>query len=157
MASLARTRLLTSALRARPAPRLAQLSQIRNSSSEHGQETFEAFTERYVSFFQSAQDLFEVQRGLNNCFSHDLVPAPSVCEAALRAARRVDDYATAVRIFEGIREKVENSKQYQAYLEELKGVREELGECSAEGDFLRRIKHALSGVDTKEELYPSSS
>ncbi|KAF8586084.1 cytochrome c oxidase [Ramaria rubella] len=97
------------------------------SSSGHGQESFEAFTARYVSFFQSAPDLFEVQRGLNNCFAHDLVPAPSVIEAALRAARRVDDYATAVRVFEGIKEKVENKGQYDQYVQELKGVREELG------------------------------
>ena len=48
-------------------------------------------------------------------------------EAALRAARRVDDYATAVRIFEGVKEKVENKTQYEAYLSELKGIREELG------------------------------
>ena len=65
---------------------------------------------------------------MNNCFAHDLVPSPGVIEAALRAARRVDDYATAVRVFEGVREKVENKEQYNAYLEELKGVREELGE-----------------------------
>jgi cytochrome c oxidase subunit 5a len=99
----------------------------RYASSAHGQETFEQFTERYVSFFGAAQDLFEVQRGLNNCFSHDLVPAPAVVEAALRAARRVNDYATAVRVFEGVKEKVENNKQYQLYLDELKPVREELG------------------------------
>ena len=48
-------------------------------------------------------------------------------EAAVRAARRVNDFATAVRVFEGVREKVENKQQYQAYLEELKGLREELG------------------------------
>jgi cytochrome c oxidase subunit 5a len=96
-------------------------------SSSHAQESFESFTERYVTFFQNAEDLFEVQRGLNNCFAHDLVPAPSVIEAALRASRRVNDYATAVRIFEGIKEKVENKSQYQAYLEELKPVRDELG------------------------------
>jgi len=95
------------------------------------------FSNRYVSFFQNVQDLFELQRGLNNCFAHDLVPSPAVVEAALRAARRVDDYSTAVRIFEGIREKVENKTQYQAYLEELKPVREELG------------------IQTKEELYSS--
>jgi len=49
----------------------------------------------------------------------------------------VDDYATAVRIFEGIKEKVENKGQYDQYLEELKTVREELG------------------IETKEELYSS--
>lgn len=130
------SRILTSTLRAaaRPvfSPRLAatvtlSFNQVRLSSSE-SQETFETFSNRYVSFFSSAQDLFEVQRGLNNCFAHDLVPSPEVIEAALRAARRVDDYATAVRVFEGIKEKVENKQQYEAYLAELKPVREELGD-----------------------------
>ncbi|KAF8079245.1 cytochrome c oxidase subunit VA-domain-containing protein [Lyophyllum atratum] len=108
-------------------------------ASGHAQESFESFSERYVNFFENAEDLFEVQRGLNNCFAHDLVPSTSVVEAALRAARRVNDYSTAVRVFEGIKEKVENKQQYQAYLDELKGVREELG------------------VNTKEELYGISS
>jgi len=121
---------LAALLRARPAVCRVAPAFARPSSSAPHQETFESFTERYVQFFQQAQDLFELQRGLNNCFSHDLVPAPSVIEAALRAARRVDDYATAVRVFEGVREKVENKQQYQAYLEELKGVREELGTSS---------------------------
>lgn len=75
------------------------------------------------------------QRVLNNCFSYDLVPSPSVIERALRACRRVNDYATAVRVFEGLKHKVENKEQYQAYLEELKDVREELG------------------IDLKEELF----
>lgn len=43
----------------------------------------------------------------------------------------MDDYATAVRIFEGVKEKVENKTQYEAYLNELKGVREELGKMSS--------------------------
>jgi hypothetical protein len=41
------------------------------------------------------------QRNLNNAFAYDLVPSTSVVTAALRAARRVNDYPTAVRIFEG--------------------------------------------------------
>jgi cytochrome c oxidase subunit 5a len=65
---------------------------------------------------------------LNNCFAYDLVPSTSVIEAALRAARKVDDYATAVRILEGVKEKVENKGQYQAYLDELKPIITELGE-----------------------------
>lgn len=97
------------------------------SASGHAQESFESFSERYVEFFKNAEDLFEVQRGLNNCFAHDLVPSPSVVEAAVRAARRVNDYATAVRVFEGVKEKVENKSQYEAYVQELKPLREELG------------------------------
>ncbi|KAJ7511779.1 COX5A-domain-containing protein [Mycena galericulata] len=104
--------------------------------SDHPQETFESFTQRYVEFFNQAEDVFEVQRGLNNCFAHDLVPAPSVIEAAVRASRRVDDFATAVRVFNGVKVKVENKKQYQEYIDELKGLREELG------------------ITLEEELYP---
>jgi cytochrome c oxidase subunit 5a len=153
-----RTQIVSTLLRSRPvvasrvAPRLA-----RSSSSEHHQETFESFTERYVNFFQSAEDLFEVQRGLNNCFAHDLVPAPAVVESALRASRRVNDYATAVRIIEGIKEKVENKAQYQAYLDELKPVREELGVSY----YLCRESLSLTlplptlGIETKEELFSS--
>lgn len=61
-----------------------------------------------------------------------------VIESALRASRRLDTFSTAVRIFEGIREKVENHGQYEQYLEELKGIKEELG------------------IVTKEELYAAS-
>lgn len=42
-----------------------------------------------------------LKRNLNNAFAYDLVPSPSVVAAALKAARRVNDFATAVRIFEG--------------------------------------------------------
>ena len=42
------------------------------------------------------------QRNLNNAFAYDLVPSPSVLTAALKAARRVNDFPTAVRIFEGM-------------------------------------------------------
>ena len=96
-------------------------------SSSHAEESYDEFTTRYVSFFSGVQDIFELQRGLNNAFAYDLVPSPKIIEAALRAARRVNDFSTCVRIFEGIEEKVENSSQYTEYLEELKGVRQELG------------------------------
>ncbi|QRV94793.1 cytochrome C oxidase subunit 5A, mitochondrial [Ceratobasidium sp. AG-Ba] len=98
-----------------------------SGSHAHENESFESFSARYEQFFAQVQDLFELQRGLNNCFAYDLVPSPAVVESALRAARRVNDYSTAVRIFEGIKAKVENKGQYEAYLAELKGVRDELG------------------------------
>jgi len=106
------------------------------------------------------------QRNLNNAFAYDLVPSPSVLTAALKAARRVNDFPTAVRIFEGmyllgwsmgatkmqhrgtgadgimilgIKAKVENRGQYDQYLEELKPLREELG------------------VSLKEDLYPEEA
>ncbi|KAJ7192966.1 COX5A-domain-containing protein [Mycena pura] len=140
-----RSQLISSALRAatarptvarRALPSAFAVPARARAYSDHPQETFESFTQRFVDFFNQAEDIFEVQRGLNNCFAHDLVPAPSVIEAAVRASRRVDDFATAVRVFNGVKVKVENKKQYQEYVEELKGLREELG------------------ITLEEELYP---
>ncbi|KAL2423776.1 Cytochrome c oxidase subunit 6, mitochondrial [Exophiala dermatitidis] len=108
-------------------------------SAGHEDETFEEFSARYEKEFDAVNDVFELQRNLNNAFAYDLVPSPGVCTAALRAARRVNDFPTAVRIFEGIKAKVENTQQYEEYLEELKPLREELG------------------VLLKEELYPGNS
>ncbi|CAG8976762.1 hypothetical protein HYALB_00008420 [Hymenoscyphus albidus] len=108
----------------------------RLSGDPHGEESFEEFTARFEKEFDQVQDVFELQRNLNNAFAYDLVPSPSVLAAALKAARRVNDYPTAVRVFEGIKAKVENKGQYEQYLEELKPLREELG------------------VNLKEELFP---
>ncbi|GJC93483.1 cytochrome c oxidase subunit Va [Colletotrichum higginsianum] len=94
------------------------------------------FGNRFEKEFDGVQDVFELQRNLNNAFAYDLVPSPSVVAAALKAARRVNDFATAVRIFEGVKAKVENKGQYEQYLEELKSLREELG------------------VPLKEDIYP---
>ncbi|KAJ9616228.1 cytochrome c oxidase subunit 6, mitochondrial [Exophiala oligosperma] len=131
----------------RRAPLVAQSLSAKSSfsssavqrSSGHEEETFEEFSARYEKEFDSVQDVFELQRNLNNAFAYDLVPSPGVVTAALKAARRVNDFPTAVRIFEGIKAKVENTQQYEEYLEELKPLREELG------------------VNLKEDLYPGKS
>ncbi|KAA8630446.1 hypothetical protein SMACR_06640 [Sordaria macrospora] len=127
---------------ARPQPVAARVSLFSTSSrfrSEHHEETFEEFTARYEKEFDGVQDVFELQRNLNNAFAYDLVPSPSVLAAALKAARRVNDFPTAVRVFEGIKAKVENKGQYEQYLAELKPLREELG------------------ITLKEDLYPEEA
>lgn len=55
-------------------------------------------------------------------------------EAALKAARRVNDYPTAVRIFEGLKVKAGSDALYKQYLDELAPLKAQLG------------------VETKEEL-----
>ncbi|KAF9134862.1 Cytochrome c oxidase subunit 6 [Mortierella sp. 14UC] len=128
LAATARVQVARSAVATRSA------IQIRNYSSEHGEESFEHFTERFVKFFDNVDDVFELQRGLNNAFGYDLVPSPSVIAAALKASRRVDDYATAVRVFEGLKVKAGSDALYKQYLDELAPLKNELG------------------VQTKEEL-----
>ncbi|KUI57937.1 Cytochrome c oxidase subunit 6, mitochondrial [Cytospora mali] len=124
---------IRSAARVVARPNFSTSSRMR---AEHHEESFEEFSARYEKEFDNVQDVFELQRNLNNAFAYDLVPSPSVCTAALRAARRVNDFPTAVRIFEGIKSKVENKEQYQQYLTELEPLRKELG------------------VVLKEELFP---
>lgn len=105
-------------------------------SGQHDDETYEEFSARFEKEFDGVQDVFELQRNLNNCFAYDLVPSVEVLTAALKAARRVNDFPTAVRIFEGIKAKVENQEQYEQYLKALDSLRQELG------------------VALREELYP---
>ncbi|KAI5780903.1 cytochrome c oxidase subunit VA-domain-containing protein [Geopyxis carbonaria] len=124
----ARPVLRTSATRAATiAPRVLPTRMGVRAYSDAHEETFEEFTARYEKEFENVQDVFELQRNLNNAFAYDLVPSPSVIVAALKAARRVNDFPTAVRIFEGVKAKVENKQQYDQYLEELKDIREEMG------------------------------
>lgn len=67
---------------------------------------------------------------MNNCFAYDLVPTVEVIEAMLRAARRCNDFPTAVRALEGVKVKVEKDSQYEAYLKELAPLMQELGASS---------------------------
>jgi hypothetical protein len=60
----------------------------------------------------------------------------------------VADYSTSVRIFEALREKAENRSQYEAYVSELKPVREELG-MNDDSRTLLTI-----GILLKEEMWP---
>ncbi|KAI8092954.1 cytochrome c oxidase subunit VA-domain-containing protein [Halteromyces radiatus] len=127
IASAARTSVIRTSSIARP----MGMSK-RFYSADVEDESYDALTERYVRFFDGVEDLFELQRGLNNAFAYDLVPPVSVVESALKASRRVNDYATAVRVFEGLKEKVENETQYEQYLQELAPLKNELGVLTKE-------------------------
>lgn len=41
--------------------------------------------------------------GMNTLVNYDLVPEPKIIDAALRACRRLNDFASAVRILEAIK------------------------------------------------------
>ncbi|CAO3597091.1 unnamed protein product [Absidia cylindrospora] len=103
-ATVARTSAVRTATVTRP------MGVARRFYSAHAEdESYEALAERYVKFFDG------VEISLNS-----------------NASRRVNDYATAVRVFEGLKEKVENEKQYQQYLEELAPLKNELGVLTKE-------------------------
>ncbi|RKP09432.1 cytochrome c oxidase subunit VA-domain-containing protein [Thamnocephalis sphaerospora] len=100
-------------------------SAARRAYSAQTEESYEDFNRRYTAAFESVDDLFELQRNLNNCFAYDMTPSVETVTAALHACRRVDDFATAVRVFEAVKEKT-NAQQYGEYMAALKPVKEEL-------------------------------
>ncbi|KAL1501263.1 hypothetical protein ABEB36_006618 [Hypothenemus hampei] len=69
-------------------------------------ETDEQFDQRFEKFFnQPDLDGWDIRRGITDLWGHDLVPEPKILEAALRACRRVNDFALAVRILEAVKDK----------------------------------------------------
>ncbi|RKP22751.1 putative cytochrome c oxidase subunit VA [Syncephalis pseudoplumigaleata] len=104
----------------------SMLAARRAYSSAHGDESYEEFNRRYTAAFESVPDLFELQRNLDNCFAYDLVPSAETITAALHACRRVNDFPTAVRIFDALKEKT-NEQQYKEYMAILEPVKEQLG------------------------------
>jgi cytochrome c oxidase subunit 5a len=95
--------------------------------SDQGVKSAAEYEAQWVQFFSQAPDTFELQRGLNNCFGYDIVPTVPILTEAFKAARRLNDFPTTVRTLVGLREKVENQKQYNLYLEALADLRTELG------------------------------
>ncbi|XP_023258373.1 cytochrome c oxidase subunit 5A, mitochondrial-like [Seriola lalandi dorsalis] len=65
---------------------------------------------------------------MNTLVGYDLVPEPKILEAALRACRRLDDLASAIRILEAVKHKAGPNKEIYPYLiQELQPILNELG------------------------------
>lgn len=69
-------------------------------------ETDDQFDARYEAYFNRPDiDGWQVRKGMNDILGMDLVPEPKIISAGLKACRRVNDYALAIRWLEGIKEK----------------------------------------------------
>ncbi|KAL2914418.1 Cytochrome c oxidase subunit 6 [Polyrhizophydium stewartii] len=88
---------------------------------------YEAYVNQWLKHFSTVEDDFELERGLNHIFAADWVPSVEVISEALKASRRLNTFATAVRILEGLQEKAYKAEQYQAYIRELKPILDEYG------------------------------
>ncbi|KAJ3394600.1 hypothetical protein HDU84_007774 [Entophlyctis sp. JEL0112] len=98
---------------------------------------YDAYVTEWTTHFQSCQDDFELERGLNHIFAQDWAPQVELVGEALKASRRLDTFATAVRILEGVEQKVHKKEQYEQYLKVLAPILSELGvvDKHALGDF----------------------
>ncbi|CAL8321324.1 cytochrome c oxidase subunit 5Aa [Gadus morhua] len=96
----------------------------------HGKvETDEEFDARWVTYFNKPDiDAWELRKGMNTLIGYDLVPEPKILDAALRACRRLDDLASAIRILEAVKDKSGPHKAIYPYLlQELQPTLTELG------------------------------
>jgi len=93
-------------------------------------ESDEAFDARYEAYF-NRQDIdgWEVRKAMNDLQGMDMVPEPKIISAAMRACRRVDDYALAVRYLEAVQNKCggQKDKIWPYLLSEIQPTLDELG------------------------------
>ncbi|XP_054471753.1 cytochrome c oxidase subunit 5A, mitochondrial-like [Anoplopoma fimbria] len=96
----------------------------------HGKvESDEEFDARWVTYFSKPDiDAWELRKGMNTLIGYDLVPEAKILDSALRACRRLDDLASAIRILEAMKDKAGPHKDIYPYLmQELKPTLSELG------------------------------
>ena len=83
--------------------RLSAVGAIRHSS--HSTETEAEFDARYEAYFNRPDiDGWEARKAMNDLLGMDLVPEPKIVIAALKACRRLNDYALAIRWLEGLKD-----------------------------------------------------
>ncbi|XP_070687315.1 cytochrome c oxidase subunit 5A, mitochondrial-like [Pempheris klunzingeri] len=91
-------------------------------------ETEEEFDARWVTYFSKPDlDAWELRKGMNTLIGYDLIPEAKIVESALRACRRQNDLASAIRILEAVKDKAHQYKDIYPYLiQELRPVLSEL-------------------------------
>jgi len=72
----------------------------------HQTETEEEFDARYVAYLSRPDiDGWELRKAMNDLQGYDCVPEPKIIVAAMKACRKVNDYALAVRYLEAVKDK----------------------------------------------------
>merc|ERR1711935_384824 len=101
--------------------------------SEGKTETDAEFDARYEAYFNRKDiDGWEIRKAFQELVCEDLVPDPVIVAAALRACRRINDYALSTRILEITEVKCHVSKDIWPYmLQELQPTLDELGILTA--------------------------
>ncbi|XKL68461.1 hypothetical protein PGB90_003952 [Kerria lacca] len=100
------------------------------SISYHDPKYDEEYIKRFVDFFNRKHiDSWEIRRAIHDLVDHDSIPDPEIVCACLRACRRLNDYALAIRVLEVTKNKCGNKvKEYYPYiLQEIKPTLDELG------------------------------
>ncbi|KAE8746267.1 hypothetical protein FOCC_FOCC006939 [Frankliniella occidentalis] len=90
----------------------------------------EEFDQKYVDFFSRPNiDGWEIRTAMNDLARMDLIPEPKIIVAALKACRRLNDYAVAVRFLESVKDKcgTKANEIYPWIIQEIRPTLDELG------------------------------
>lgn len=90
----------------------------------------EEFDQKYVDYFSRQEiDQWECRKAMNDLAKMDLVPEPKIIISALKACRRLNDYAMAVRFLESVKDKCgpKLDEIYPWILQEIRPTLDELG------------------------------
>lgn len=93
-------------------------------------DTDESFDAKWIEFFNSPElDEFELKQGINDLYAlYDAVPEPAVVSAALKAAKRLNNFAIAIRIIEAVKKKGGGDMNiYNYIIENIRPTLDELG------------------------------
>ncbi|XP_050424087.1 cytochrome c oxidase subunit 5A, mitochondrial [Adelges cooleyi] len=117
--------------------------------SEVKEESDEEFYSRYEAYFNRNDiDGWEARKAMNDLAGQDAVADPKVIIAALKACRRINDYALAIRFLENVRIKSQiDNKIYPYILQEISPTLEELGIDTPEALGYDKPELALDDVD----------
>ncbi len=92
-------------------------------------ESDQEFDDRWEAYFNREDiDTWELRKGLNDLYGHDLIPEPRIVSAMLKAARRLDDLPMAVRILEAVKQKAARDEKIYSYIiGEIRPTLDDLG------------------------------
>lgn len=96
----------------------------------HHEVSPEELDKRYEDYFKRSDiDGWEVRKGMNDLLGMDLVPNPAIVTAGLKACRRVNDIALAIRWMEAVKNKCgpKVDEIFPYIMEQVKPTMNELG------------------------------
>ena len=83
----------------------------------------EEFDQGWIDYFSNESlDDWELRRGINVLYGQDAIPDPKIVVAVLRAARRQNDVATAIRFLEAVKEKTAGNRKIYSYILQVGGL-----------------------------------
>ena len=112
-----------------PFPLLLVVHQPKRFYSSSKEMSDEEFDDKWEGYFNREDiDSWELKKGVNDLYGHDLVPEPKIVSAMLKAARRLDDLPMAIRILEAVKQKGNcDEKIYSYILSEIRPTLDDLG------------------------------